>query len=218
MLKPLAGLVLVLALSLGSACKKDEAKPGAPPEPPKTTEPAAPAPAPAAGAEAPKPGDPTGGGKLLEGIDKHSLTGGTGKSLDGMANFGFGSGPAGDAKAACEQYGKDVGSFLSDMQTEYKALQDNMDSQGADALQRFGDFLVKGAATLKGLKIDNAGLAAAHGEFAAALETMGGGFVEAAAAVRAQDEPAGQKAIEKVQAGAGQVQAAFGKLEQVCGG
>jgi hypothetical protein len=202
---------LTVSLSLGaSACKKDEAKPESPPvEPIK-------APEAEKIAEVAKPGDPTGGGKLLAGIDKHAFSS-AGKSLDGVANFGFGSGPAGDAKGACEQYGKDVASFLGDLQSEYKALQDNMDSQGADALARFGDFLVKSGASLKGLKIGHPDLASAHGEFTVALEAMGGGFNEAASAVRAKDEPGAGKAIEKVQAGAGQLQAAFAKIEKVCG-
>ncbi len=205
---------VLLSLSLGAAaCKKDEAKPDLPtaepiktPEAEKIAEVAKPA----------EPGDPTGGGKLLAGIDKHAFSS-AGKSLDGVANFGFGSGPAGDAKTACEQYGKSVASFLTELQAEYKALQDNMDAQGADALSRFGDFLVKSAGNLKSLEIGHPDLKAAHGEFTVALEAMGGGFNEAASAVRAKDEPGAGKAIEKVQAGAGQLQTSFAKIEKVCG-
>jgi hypothetical protein len=222
MMKNLAVAFALAALLVAPACKKDEAKPEAKPaEPAKPADPAAKpadAPAPAAG-EAAKPAegaskDPTGG-KLLEGIDKHAFGGG--KSLDGMAAFGFGNGP-GDAKGACEQYGKDLGPFLGELQKEYEGLQGGMNGDPAGSLAKFGEFITRSAGTLKSLKVDNSALAGAHGDFVAALELLGQGCNDAAAAVRANDEAGAQKALEKVQKGAADMQAAFGKIASTCGG
>lgn len=201
------GAVLALALALAPACseeKKPEQKPAAPATKTEVK------PTEAKPVEAPKPADPATAAKPLEGVQPHAFAGA--KSLDSMSQFSLG-----DEKQGCDQYGKDVSGFLTELQTEYKTLQADIQTKGADAMQRFGDFLLKGAATLKGLKVDGTDLQAAHREFVSALETMGQGFSDAAAAVRANDEAALNVAGGKVQTGATGFQKSFDRLVQICG-
>jgi hypothetical protein len=122
----------------------------------------------------------------------------------------------GDTKApGCDQYAKDVTPFFTELQSEYKTLQDDMNTKGADAFDRFGQFLKKGAGTLKGVKTD-AALTDAHTALVSSISDMGDAFLEVAAAVRANDQAAGQKALDHVKSASTTVGAAFDKLKSVC--
>src|SRR5688572_14410612 len=205
MMKKLAlALTFAVAGTGFVACKKDEAKPAPKKDEAKTTDTKTPETQPTEVKPTDtKPVEAAGGD-----MAKHAA--------DIQASVDMGQYSLGDAAAkGCEEYGKSVQGWFAELGNEWKRFQENASSEGAPAFRCLGEFLKKGAATLKGVKADGE-LGAAHGELVTAFDSMGGAFIEVADKIDAKDQAGAQAGVQKIQEAGKALGGAFEKLKKAC--